>query len=108
MIIADADTKNAKCRVCGCTDENPCLNGCSWVLTKQGKEDLCSTCLEAAHAVAEWAILIPDRMTIGLGLTEQTQIGWPDRFSRLASETTVQLFLQDESQARLTVRDTGV
>lgn len=27
------------CRVCGCTQENPCDGGCYWV-----EEDLCSTC----------------------------------------------------------------
>jgi len=27
------------CRVCGCSDLEPCLGGCSWV-----QEDLCSAC----------------------------------------------------------------
>lgn len=29
------------CRVCGCTQENPCDGGCYWV-----EEDLCSACSE--------------------------------------------------------------
>ncbi|RCX07893.1 hypothetical protein DFR58_14713 [Anaerobacterium chartisolvens] len=29
----------AVCRICGCTWNNACLGGCSWV-----KEDLCSAC----------------------------------------------------------------
>lgn len=29
------------CRVCGCSDYDPCEGGCSWV-----EEDLCSVCLE--------------------------------------------------------------
>jgi hypothetical protein len=34
------------CRVCGCTDESACTDGCYWVA-----EDLCSTCSRATgHA----------------------------------------------------------
>jgi hypothetical protein len=32
------------CRVCGCTDINPCPGGCSWV-----EEDLCSACAGEAE-----------------------------------------------------------
>lgn len=28
-----------RCRVCGCSDEQPCAGGCTWV-----SEDLCSAC----------------------------------------------------------------
>lgn len=28
-----------RCRVCGCTDKEPCVDGCWWV-----KPDLCSRC----------------------------------------------------------------
>ncbi len=33
------------CRVCKCTDERPCEDGCSWV----GDEDLCSSCVPEIH-----------------------------------------------------------
>jgi hypothetical protein len=44
--------------VCGCTDRHPCNPPCHRV-----KEDLCSTCLEAAQAVLYWrqSALKPDR-----------------------------------------------
>lgn len=36
----------AKCRVCGCTDERACPVGCSWI-----KADLCSVCAEFGEAL---------------------------------------------------------
>lgn len=33
-----------QCRVCGCTDEAACPDGCEWV-----EEDLCSNCVEKAR-----------------------------------------------------------
>lgn len=37
------------CRVCGCTHDRACDNGCTWVTN-----DLCSTCAEAIVAVSRW------------------------------------------------------
>lgn len=37
------------CRVCGCTENRACDDGCSWVT-----RDLCSTCARAIIAVADW------------------------------------------------------
>ena len=34
------DIEGMTCRECGCTDDNPCDGGCSWV-----EEDLCSNCV---------------------------------------------------------------
>lgn len=36
------------CRICGCTDERPCPDGCWWV-----EPDLCSTCAERLDAEGE-------------------------------------------------------
>lgn len=33
------ETKEKKCRECGCTDLNSCPGGCSWIT-----DDLCSAC----------------------------------------------------------------
>lgn len=42
-----------KCRVCGCTEREPCDEGCCWV-----EYDLCSACVpkleEATAAVIRW------------------------------------------------------
>jgi hypothetical protein len=35
------------CRKCGCTDEEACEGGCSWVEDPEGLGDLCSACLAA-------------------------------------------------------------
>lgn len=35
------DLHPRRCRVCGCTDDNPCEGGCEWV-----EEDLCSSCAD--------------------------------------------------------------
>jgi hypothetical protein len=60
---ADPDTKirdavakhrslsTARCRVCGCTEREPCNPPCAWM----GKEDLCTTCATAVAALVEWA-----------------------------------------------------
>lgn len=29
-----------KCKYCGCTDEKPCVGGCSWA-----KDEVCSNCI---------------------------------------------------------------
>ena len=38
----DGPSGERKCRVCGCTENNACLGGCSWV-----ENDLCSACTDA-------------------------------------------------------------
>lgn len=35
----------ATCRVCGCTEEESCEDGCWWVEDPEGLGDLCSSCL---------------------------------------------------------------
>ncbi|HHY45733.1 MAG TPA: hypothetical protein GX506_00335 [Firmicutes bacterium] len=35
----------ATCRVCGCTEDEPCEGGCWWVEDPEGLGDLCSNCL---------------------------------------------------------------
>ena len=40
-----AEQDLARCRVCGCTDEQACDGGCTWVEDPRGMGDLCSTCL---------------------------------------------------------------
>jgi len=39
------------CRVCRCTDPEPCRGGCAWV---DDKPDLCTTCYLMIDALAEW------------------------------------------------------
>lgn len=52
-----------ECRVCKCTDIEPCDPPCSWA-----EVDLCSTCQEAAAALADWheAALKPNRNALML------------------------------------------
>lgn len=40
-----------RCRVCGCTDREPCAPPCSWA---EGEADLCSTCAAAACVLVSW------------------------------------------------------
>lgn len=35
------DEDEARCRVCGCTDDHACAGGCYWV-----EKDLCSACVD--------------------------------------------------------------
>ena len=37
--LVDQDWPEPACRVCGCTEQNPCPGGCHWV-----EHDLCSAC----------------------------------------------------------------
>ena len=48
-----AEQEIARCRVCGCTDEQACDGGCWWVKDPRGMGDLCSTCLPDAEAPAQ-------------------------------------------------------
>lgn len=41
------------CRVCGCTDEQACEGGCSWVEDPQLLGDLCSSCLPLVRLVRD-------------------------------------------------------
>jgi hypothetical protein len=38
-----------RCRVCGCTEIDPCDPPCGWA-----EEDLCTTCQDAIEAMATW------------------------------------------------------
>jgi len=38
-ILMEFVRENQVCRICGCTQNNACFGGCSWV-----EEDLCSSC----------------------------------------------------------------
>lgn len=38
-----------RCRVCGCTEREPCCPPCAWFET-----DLCSLCAMAAEALSTW------------------------------------------------------
>lgn len=40
-----------RCRVCGCTQFDPCPSGCGWA---PGEADLCTVCAAAAEALREW------------------------------------------------------
>ncbi len=40
-----------RCRVCRCTEREPCFPPCAWV---RGTPDLCDGCLEAVVAVIAW------------------------------------------------------
>jgi hypothetical protein len=42
----------ARCRICGCTENNPCEGGCSWVSDPQ-MGDLCSACAPTTTLLAE-------------------------------------------------------
>jgi ParB/RepB/Spo0J family partition protein len=42
---AGDDDDEAKCRVCGCTEDSACEGGCHWVVD-DGMGDLCSACAE--------------------------------------------------------------
>lgn len=45
-VFAQRDEEDPACRVCGCTWDTPCPEGCWWV-----ERDLCSSCAEdGAHA----------------------------------------------------------
>lgn len=57
----------ATCRVCGCTENDPCPGGCHWVLDPEG--DLCSECATGMWAMPDGRVLHVDR---GLGGTYMT------------------------------------
>jgi hypothetical protein len=40
-----------RCRVCGCTEREPCNPPCSWV---RGEPDLCTSCEKFIMSMVEW------------------------------------------------------
>lgn len=38
-----------RCRVCGCTEDEPCEGGCYWVEDPEGLGELCSRCFERLY-----------------------------------------------------------
>ena len=44
-------TLNRTCRVCRCTDAEPCRAGCAWI---NPYADLCTTCDALAEALVDW------------------------------------------------------
>lgn len=47
--VREGDPGEARCRVCGCTEDEPCEGGCWWVEDPEGLGDLCSSCLFELH-----------------------------------------------------------
>mgnify|MGYP001444870064 FL=1 len=43
--LAETETVEASCRLCGCTSDHPCEGGCHWVPNSLGA-DVCSVCVE--------------------------------------------------------------
>ena len=41
-----------RCRVCGCTEREPCNPPCSWA--PRDEVDLCSNCAEAVSHLIDW------------------------------------------------------
>lgn len=48
MSNPERDFEAAACRVCGCTEDDPCEGGCSW-LPDPGMGELCSACLDRVY-----------------------------------------------------------
>ena len=49
------------CAACGCTDENACVGGCSWVPSSiPGDPPICSRCLDQAAGPALLTITISE------------------------------------------------
>lgn len=42
----DEDTWDRVCRVCGCSDESACEDGCDWHRVPKGEKPLCSGCAD--------------------------------------------------------------
>lgn len=43
-----------ECYVCSCTEDNACIEGCTWV---DDQRSLCSTCERTGVAFLEWIIV---------------------------------------------------
>jgi hypothetical protein len=64
------DESVATCKVCGCTEDDPCDGGCAWITGNSLEIDLCTAC---AFAIARDAIatgLYPLEATVGDTLFE--------------------------------------
>lgn len=46
----ESGTASARCRVCGCSDVEPCEDGCMWVQDPEGIGDICSRCVGTKEA----------------------------------------------------------
>lgn len=44
-----------KCRICGCTDDNACPDGCYWI-----EEDLCSACADLVDQIVRTSVPVYD------------------------------------------------
>jgi hypothetical protein len=42
LVQADYDASEARCHLCGCTEDDPCAGGCAWV--PGGMRDTCTSC----------------------------------------------------------------
>ena len=42
-----------RCKVCGCTEREPCCPACGW---SDIEPNLCTVCEDAADALVEWAL----------------------------------------------------
>lgn len=47
-----------RCRMCGCTETQPCEPPCSWA---PGRGNLCTACLAVAAVVSDWRVRIAHR-----------------------------------------------
>lgn len=60
MTAALGNTGARRCRICGCTDKQPCVTGdplgftCAWSSHDEG---LCDFCVSAMAAMAQWLAL---------------------------------------------------
>lgn len=68
-----------RCRVCGCTEREPCNPPCSWK-----ESDLCSSCDEAVRELFYWweRALRPNRLALLRELQRRLLEAGPVRFSR--------------------------
>ncbi len=54
FLLARAGLVPGICRVCACTEEHGCPEGCSWA---DGSQTLCSICAESLEERDQWPIL---------------------------------------------------
>lgn len=71
-----------ECRVCGCTDNDPCAGGCSWA---KGS-DLCSSC---AEIMADFLQLVVGHMGGQHSTGERIFRGLSEELGRLADRVKV-------------------
>lgn len=68
------------CRICGCTEDNACEGGCSWV-----EEDLCSACVDAED---DLIVNEDDESTdeISKSIIQNEDVDWKSADAKLKSE----------------------